>query len=226
MIRSDSTGDARQPMQHRTSSARQAAALLTIVAANAASAAPDSDTLIARLARPPPASIAFAEVRFSSLLREPLVVSGTLEYEGAGALQRHVEIPYRENTTIRDEIVRIERDGGPVRTFALRRAPELRGLLTVMSGLLTGDGSLIAAHFSVTASGDDARWRLDLTPTDDRLREHLTGIVIVGGDAEPHCFVLRGNRNSASIMLLGAAAGWHLQPPLAMPELLDRCGAE
>ena len=121
-------------MQHRTSIARHAAALLTVVATTAASAAPDSDTLIARLARPPPASVAFAEVRFSALLREPLVVSGTLKYEGSGVLQRHVETPYRESTTIRDETVRIERDGESARTFALRRAPELRGLLTVMGG--------------------------------------------------------------------------------------------
>jgi hypothetical protein len=213
-------------MQHRTSSARRAAALLPALAATAASAAPDSDTLIARLARPPPASIAFAEVRFSSLLREPLVVSGTLEYEGSGALQRHVEIPYRESTTIGDETVRIERDGESVRTFALRRAPELRGLLTVMSGLLAGDGSLIARHFDVTASGDDASWRLDLTPTDTRLRQQLTEIVIAGGEAEPRCLVLRGDRSGASVMLLGAAATWPLSPPPAMPELLDRCGAE
>jgi hypothetical protein len=213
-------------MHHRISSARHAAALLTVVAATAANAAPDSGALIARLARPPPASIAFAEVRFSTLLREPLVVNGTLKYASSGVLERHVEIPYRESTTIRDETVRIERDGESAQTFALRRAPELRGLLTVMGGLLAGDGSLIARHFDVTASGDDARWRLDLTPTDDRLRRHLTAIVIVGGEAEPHCFVLRGDRNGASIMLLGTAAAWPLSPPLAMPELLDRCGAE
>jgi hypothetical protein len=213
-------------MQHRTSSARHAAALLTVVAANAGNAAPDSDDLIARLARPPPASVAFTEVRFSTLLREPLVVNGTLKYEAPGVLERHVEIPYRESTIIRDETVRIERDGESQRTFALRRAPELRGLLTVMGGILAGDGSLIARHFDVTASGDDARWRLDLTPTDDRLRQHLTDIVIVGGEGELRCFVLRGDRNGASIMLLGAAAAWPLSPPLAMPELLDRCGAE
>ncbi len=214
-------------MQHRSFSARRAAALLTVFAATAASAAPDSDTLIARLARPPPASVVFAEIRFSSLLREPLVVSGRLDYERAGVLQRHVEIPYRERTTISDEAVHIERDGEPVRTFALRRAPELRGLLTVMSGLLAGDASLIAAHFDVTAFGDDAQWRLDLVPADTRLRRHVSEIVIAGSHAEPHCFVIRGDRSgAASIMLLGAAADWPLAPPPAMPELLDRCVAE
>lgn len=213
-------------MHYRTSNARHAAALLTVIASQAASAAPDSNTLIARLARPAPASIEFAEVRFSTLLREPIVVSGTLRYEDSGALQRHVEVPYRERTTISEESVRIERDGESARTFALRRAPELRGLLTVMSGLLAGDASGIARQFAVTVSGDDARWRLDLTPTDERLRQQLTDVVIAGSNAEPSCFILRGNRSGVSIMLLGTAAAWPLSPPLAMPELLHRCGAE
>ena len=154
-------------------SVSRTAALLAAVTATVASAAPDSAALIARLARRAPASIAFAEVRFSSLLVEPLVVHGTLEYEASGVLNRRVETPYRESTSIRDETVRVERDGESARTFALRRAPELRGFVTGMLGLLTGDSSLIDEHFSVVAAGDDERWRLDLEPVDDRLRATL-----------------------------------------------------
>ena len=129
------------------------AALLAIIATTAASAAPDSAALIARLARRAPTSISFAEVRFSSLLVEPLVVHGTLEHEASGGLLRRVETPYRESTSIRDETVRVERDGEPARTFALRRAPELRGFVTGMLGLLTGDSALIDEHFNVVAAG-------------------------------------------------------------------------
>ena len=168
-------------MRLRMQSVSRAAVLLTAVTATVASAAPDSAALIARLARRAPASIAFAEVRFSSLLVEPLVVHGTLEYEGAGVLNRRVETPYGENTSIRDETVRVERDGESARTFALRRAPELRGFVTGMLGLLTGDSSLIDEHFSVVASGDDERWRLDLEPVDARLRERLSNIIVAGG---------------------------------------------
>ena len=131
--------DARDRCDSGMQSVSRAAVLLAAVTATVASAAPDSAALIARLARSAPASIAFAEVRFSSLLIEPLVVHGTLEYEGAGVLNRRVETPYGENTSIRDETVRVERDGESARTFALRRAPELRGFVTGMLGLLTGD---------------------------------------------------------------------------------------
>lgn len=207
-------------------SVSHAVALLAAATATVAWAAPDSATLIARLARRPPSSIPFAEVRFSSLLVEPLVVRGKLDYEGPGALKRRVEEPYRESTSIRDETVRVERDGESARTFALRRAPELRGLLTGMIGLLAGDSSFIGEHFGVAAAGDEERWRLDLTPTDDRLQRRLQDIVVAGRGAEPYCFIIRDTQGGASVMLLGAAAALPLAQPIALPELLETCGTE
>jgi len=205
---------------------RALASLAALLVTTASHAAPDSDALVARLKRTAPASIAFVEVRFSTLLVEPLVVGGTLVYEGEGSLTRRVETPYREESAIRGETVRVERDGEEPRTFALRRAPELRGLLTGMIGLLAGDASFIGEHFAVTTSGDDQGWRLDLAPTDRRLEQRLSDIVVTGAAAEAECFVIRDGQGSASIMLLGAAAARSLPAPLALPELLAHCGAE
>jgi Outer membrane lipoprotein carrier protein LolA-like len=199
------------------------AALLAILATTVASAVPDSAALIARVARRAPASVPFAEVRFSSLLIEPLVVRGTLEHEAGGGLLRRVESPYRESTSIRDETVRVERDGEPARTFALRRAPELRGFVTGMLGLLTGDSALIDEHFSVVAAGDDDRWRLDLEPLDDRLRQRLSNIIVAGAADEPRCFVIVDTEGGTSVMLLGAAAALQLPSPIVLAEVLGRC---
>ena len=202
------------------------ASFAALLVAAASHATPDSDALIARLKRTAPANIAFVEVRFSTLLVEPLVVGGTLVYEGDGSLTRRVETPYREESAIRGETVRVERAGEEPRTFALRRAPELRGLLTGMIGLLAGDASFIGEHFAVTTTGDDQRWRLGLAPTDDRLKQRLSEIVVAGASAEPECFVIRDSQGGASVMLLGAAAARPLPAPLALPELLAHCGAE
>src|SRR5262245_1044909 len=145
-------------MRHRRISPRHGgAALLVSLTATGAIAAPNSDELIARLARDPPATIAFVEVRFSPLLVEALVVGGELDYESEATLRRRVETPYSETTTISGESVRVERDGES-RTFALRRAPELRGLLTGMIGLLGGDTAYLGQHFAITPRGDDASW--------------------------------------------------------------------
>jgi hypothetical protein len=202
------------------------ASFAALLVAAVGHAAPDGDALIARLARTAPANIAFVEVRFSTLLVEPLVVGGTLVYEGEGSLTRRVETPYREESAIRGETVRVERDGEEPRTFALRRAPELRGLLTGMIGLLAGDASFIGEHFAVTTTGDDQRWRLALVPIDHRLEQRLSEILVAGAAAEPHCFVMRDSQGGASVMLLGVAAARPLPAPLALPELLAHCGAE
>jgi len=74
-------------------------------------AAPDSAALISSLKRTAPATIEFAEARFSSLLREPLIVSGELAYGGPRDFERRVTQPYRETTAIRGDSVSVDREG-------------------------------------------------------------------------------------------------------------------
>ena len=74
------------------------AVLVWLQALDGCGRAPDVEVLIRKLAREPPATIAFTEARFSPLLREPLIVSGELGYLGAGSFDRRVTTPYREST--------------------------------------------------------------------------------------------------------------------------------
>jgi hypothetical protein len=167
---------------------------------------PDVAELIARLAKPAPTTVAFTEVRFSKMLREPLVVSGELVYGGPRSLDRRVTEPYREDTLIRGETVRVERKRQASRSFGLQRAPELRGLLSGLSALLAGDLQAIQRDFVVTAQGDQRAWELELIPSDARIRKRLKMIRARGSDAEPRCFELINAGDGLSIMLLGAAA--------------------
>jgi hypothetical protein len=196
-----------------------------LLTATSAPAAPDTAELLARLEREPPSSIAFVEVRLSLLLVEPLVVSGMLDYENSTTLRRRVDTPYVETTTISGEGVRVERDGKS-RTFALRRAPELRGLLTGMVGLLGGDTALLSQHFSVTATGDDNAWRLDLLPTDDRVTQRLRAISVAGRADDLECFVIHDTQGGESVMLLGPMAAQALQQPFALAKLADSCNGK
>lgn len=210
----------------RQNSPWRAAVLGALLPAAGALGAPDGADIIRLLARPSPSSVAFVEARFSSLLVTPLVVSGTLDYEGAENLNRRVIEPYLELTTIRGEAVRVERAGQPPRTFSLHRAPELRGLVTGMTGLLAGNGDLIAQHFDVTTEGaPNAAWRIELAPTDGKIQKRLKRITVTGVAAEPHCFVIRDTEGGASVMLLGAAAKT-LPPTTTLAGLLGTCSAE
>jgi hypothetical protein len=112
------------------------------------------------------------------------------------------------------------------RAFTLRRAAELRGFLTALTGLLTGDGRFLEQHFDIAASGDESRWRLTLDPSDGRVRERLRAITVAGAGNEPHCFVIDDTRGGASVLLLGSKAAQALPQPLTRDSLQESCAAE
>lgn len=184
----------------------------------------DGNDLIARLARPTPATIAFTEVRFSKLLRAPLIVSGDLGYAGPDSLDRRVTSPYREHTAIRGESVKVEREGEKPRSFALKHAPELRGLLSGFSAMLSGDAAALRKTFNVALTGDDDAWQLKLTPTDSKARRRLQQIEVVGRQSEPRCFSMTTADGASSVLLLGDAARDPVAADVTLIGLQRRCG--
>ena len=186
-------------------------------------AALDADALVARLARPAPASIAFTEVRLSPLLRAPLIVGGELQFSGPGNLDRRVRQPYREDTAIRGESVRVEREGEPARSFGLKRAPQLRGLLTGFSALLSGDVAGLKSSFEVSAQGTEQSWTLQLVPLDIHARRRLQKMEIAGHDTTPRCFSLLNADGGANVMLLGEAAQEQVPADVTLSSLQQLC---
>lgn len=185
----------------------------------------DTQALIRRLAKPAPASIEFAEIRFSPLLQQPVIVAGELGYNGPAVLDRHVTRPYREDTEIRGESVKVSREGEPVRSFALKRAPDLQGLLTAFTALLAGNRADIEKSFTINSSGDAESWQLVLTPIDARARRRVKQIEINGHDGTPRCFAIVNANEGASVMLLGAAADADLPQPLTREWVTRFCNA-
>ncbi len=181
--------------------------LIWLAAVNPSRAAElDPSEVIRGLERPVPASIAFKEVRFSALLEQPLIVSGRLKYIAADHLERLVMEPYRERTVIRGASVRVERHGEKPRTFALERAPELKGMLTAFSGLLAGEPESVKRHFEISAEGTNEAWSMRLTPLDPRAQKHVAELRMTGHADEPACFFMTSTGGARSVMLLGARA--------------------
>jgi hypothetical protein len=206
------------------------AALLALVAfvlatSSAADAVLDAHRIVASLARAAPSNIAFTEARFSALLREPLIVSGTLGYLGPGSLERRVTSPYTETTTIRGDSVRIERDGEDTRTFGLKRVPELKGFVAAFSGLLAGDATELEQDFTLGATGDAAAWQLELTPKDARARRRIRSLLVSGHAAEPRCFAILDTQGGGNVILVGPSVA-PLDTGVALDSLLARCRAE
>lgn len=193
---------------------RLAVAALALVTTTLNAADLNLDALLARLARPAPDTTTFVEVRYSSLLETPLVVSGRLEHRQDGSLVRRVESPYEEVTELQGENVSVERAGARPRRFSLDRAPELRGMLASFGALLRGDRAMLDRYFVVEVQGTETRWVITLSPRDAKLKRHLAGIVVDGGGDHPRCFTLEEPDHDESLMALGVNGPADLpQPP-------------
>jgi hypothetical protein len=198
--------------------------LITVLCAASPSAAPsDAEALIARLARPQPASTAYTEVRFVHLLRKPLVLHGQLDYNGPGRLGKLVEAPYREATTIADGAVEVTREGRPPKHFDLERAPELKALLTGFSALLGGDAATLEQFYTMELVENAANWNLTLRPRVPESNSHLRALVVAGAGNEPRCFSLQQADGDSSTMLLGALSAATLPQPLTPATVAALC---
>ncbi|WP_448102914.1 LolA-related protein [Luteibacter jiangsuensis] len=185
--------------------------------------ADDAKALIASLNRPAPARTPFAEARFMRVLDKPLVVSGELSWLGGDRLERRVEAPTKEVSTIADGEVTQEREGKKPRSFSLKRAPQLQVLLDSFVALLAGDPSRLGQSFDVTLGRDADRWRLTLTPRDARIAKQIAGIHVYGTGQLARCMRMDESDGDTSIDLLGDLAAKMPAEP-TREGLIAQCG--
>jgi hypothetical protein len=189
----------------------------------AAAAETDPATLVAGLKRELPARTAYTEVRFAQMFDRPVVARGELEYLGPGRLGKRVDSPYKETTTIADGQVTVQRGQRKPRQIALGQIPELEGFLRGFSALLGGDAAALARDFSLTTSGDTARWRLVLTPKDARLKRRIAAIEVDGAGKAARCFSILDADGDASIMRVETLAATELPKPLTRRNIEITC---
>lgn len=138
------------------------------------------------------------------VLDQPLVVSGELAWLGGDKLQRRVDAPRKETSTIADGEVTLEREGKSTRTFSLQRAPQLKVLLDSFVALLGGDASRLGDAFVVDLVRKDARWTITLTPSDAKIAKQIGRIVVDGAGNEPRCMRMEESDGDVAVDLLGA----------------------
>ncbi len=181
--------------------------------------------MLAKLARPAPATTPFVEVRYSKLLDQPIVVKGQLEYHEDGTLVRAVNEPFRERTEIRGETVTIERVGKSPRRFSLKRAPELKSMLAGFGAVLGSTRASLEQEFNLALKGDQAHWQLTMTPKSATVGKYVRDIVMQGRENEPKCVAVTQPDNEASVMLVGKAAATPLPQPVTREWLDKFCAA-
>lgn len=140
------------------------------------------------------------------MLDKPLVMSGELAWLGGDRLERRVEKPMKETSTIADGAVTQVREGKQPRSFALARAPQLKVLLDSFVALLAGDPSRLGESFDVSLGRDADRWKLTLTPRDARIAKTIASIHVYGVGSTPLCMRMDESDGDTSIDLLGDLA--------------------
>ena len=139
------------------------------------------DAILENAAVTPPNRVGFREERHNPMLKEPMILTGHLEYLSAGVLRKVIETPFEEAFLVDPDHVTIERSG-ETRTLAARKSRSLRTILDAIEAILSGDAEKLESVFNYELSGVHDAWSVQLTPISRRIAKQLTGLQVNGDD--------------------------------------------
>jgi Outer membrane lipoprotein carrier protein LolA-like len=155
--------------------------VLLLLVARTAWAAPELDLarLMELLAQSPSAEVPYVEKKFSALLSEPVVSSGTLAYRRPDMVQKNVLAPRKESFRIEGREIVVTRNGKQ-RRLALSSEPLLAAFAASLLGVLSGDAKQLGEYYRLALEGTESGWKLAMTPIDDEIARYVKGIVVSG----------------------------------------------
>jgi hypothetical protein len=139
----------------------------------------DIARLMQLLSQAPESEVAYTEKKYSSLLAEPVVSSGTLAYRRPDTVEKNIIAPRKEHFRIAGEELIMVRNGAENR-FSLSSQPLLSAFAASLRGVLAGDAALLRKHFRLTLEGEEQAWRLELVPLDEEITRYVERILVSG----------------------------------------------
>lgn len=136
--------------------------------------------LMRRLAAVESSRATFVETRHSALLKEPLVLRGTLTYRRPAWLEKRVEQPYQERVAIDGDVLVIESRRGRKLKTSVSGSPGIAALVEGIRATRAGDLAALERHFEVRVAGRAEGWSMALKPVDDEVARHVAAIVVSG----------------------------------------------
>lgn len=155
-------------------------------------------TVLDNTAITPPARVGFREERHNQLLKEPMVLTGYLEYLEAGRLRKVVETPFEEAFLVGPNQIEVERNGES-RKVALNKSKALQTMLGGIEAILAGRADQLESVFRYELSGTESAWSLQLVPLSRKISRYLIGLQVVGD-----------NKAVTSIRFELKGGEWHL----------------
>lgn len=130
-------------------------------------------------------TVRFSETKTMSALSEPLVLAGRLSYVRGGPIEKEVESPYRERTTIDGDTMTVEsRTRRESRSYSLRASPAAWAFAEGLRATLGGDLAALDRYYRVSFNGGVDGWTLGLAPRDEDMARYLRSIEFRGRRAD------------------------------------------
>lgn len=135
--------------------------------------------LMQLLSLAPAVEVPYTETKYSSLLAEPIVSSGTLSYRRPDTVEKNMTAPRSERFRIAGEELIVVRNGAE-RRFPLSSQPLLQAFAASLRGVLAGDAALLGSHYRLALEGEEQGWRLEMIPLEEEISRHVERINVSG----------------------------------------------
>ncbi len=135
--------------------------------------------LMQLLSLAPAVEVPYTERKYSSLLAEPIVSSGTLSYRRPDTVEKNMTAPRSERFRIAGEALIVVRDGAE-RRFPLSSQPLLQAFAASLRGVLAGDAALLGRHYRLALEGGEQDWRLEMIPLEQEIGRYVERIIVSG----------------------------------------------
>lgn len=155
-----------------------------------------------RLSAVKASTVRFTEIRRLASLTKPIELSGRLSYVRGGRIEKEVEAPYRERTTIDGDEMTVDPARGEPRRYALDGSPAARAFVEGLRATLGGDLATLERYYRVSFSGGVDDWTLELAPRDEDAARHVESIAFRGSGANITLIRVDEAGGNSSVMTL------------------------
>jgi hypothetical protein len=153
--------------------------ILILISANAQGF--DVHEVLTNTAVTPPDRVSFREERHNPMFKQPIVLTGHIDYIKKGRLRKVIETPFSESYLITDTFIEISREGTSQR-LSLSKSKPMRTMLSGIEAVLAGDTDKLSSQFQLELTGTEHDWFLRLKPKSNRLAKHLTSMLVRGNE--------------------------------------------
>lgn len=166
--------------------------------------------VMGRLANVKAAKANFVERKYVKLLTAPVESSGTLTYAAPDRFEKFTAKPVSERMTVQGDTVTLDQIAKKKQQrMFIGQHPALAAIVDGMRGALSGNLGALQQNFNVVASGvsgDSARWKLKLVPSDAAQYAYVHTIHVSGRDDFIETIEIVQSDGDRSVMTMTRAA--------------------